>query len=108
MISDFGFGTNLVDLAALTAIIGATTAESLVLGSRGAAGLPWAAMSAFGTLPLIKACIAASTPAWLRDTLGVNTAACQSALGFYLRPGRGLAIRSMPTVAAGIRYQFVR
>lgn len=30
----------LVEVAALTSLIGATTAESLILGSRGAAGLP--------------------------------------------------------------------
>lgn len=82
-------GPSLIDLAALTAVIGATTAESMTLGTRGAAGLPWATISSFGNLSVIKACLAASTPGWLRDSLGVNTVASQAALGMYLRHGRG-------------------
>jgi hypothetical protein len=76
-----GNGSGLVEIAALTALIGSTTAESLILGSRGAAGLPWASASAFGSLFLVRACIAAATPGLLRDTLGVRTATCDAAVG---------------------------
>jgi len=68
--STWDFGNGLVEISALTALIGATIAEALVLGEQGAAGMPWAAMSSFGIVFLIKACIAASTPGWLRDSLG--------------------------------------
>ena len=34
--------------------------------------MPWAAMSSFGLLFLVKACIAASVPGWLRETMGVS------------------------------------
>lgn len=79
----------LVEIAALTALVGATTAESLVLGDRGAAGMPWAAMSSFGSLFLVKACLAASIPGWLRNTLGVSDAICDHAIGhsLVLAPG---------------------
>lgn len=83
------FGTSIVDLAALTALVGATTAEFMTLGTIGAAGLPWASISSFGTLSVIRACISTSTPGWLRESLGVNTAASQAILGFYLNLGGG-------------------
>ncbi|KAL8919029.1 MAG: hypothetical protein Q9208_006995 [Pyrenodesmia sp. 3 TL-2023] len=78
------FGGGLIEIAALTALIGSTTAESLVLGNRGAAGLLWATMSIFGALSVIKACIAAATPGWLRETIGVRSKETDSALGIAL------------------------
>lgn len=77
-------GNGLVDVAALTALIGSATAESLTLGNRGAAGLPWGTMSIFGSISVAKACIAAATPSWLRETIGVRNAATDSALGLSL------------------------
>ena len=84
MVSEWNFGNGIFELAALTALIGATTAEALVLGEQGAAGMPWAAMSSFGVAFLIKASIAASTPGWLRDTLGVRTGRADAAVGLSL------------------------
>ncbi|KAM5468603.1 hypothetical protein MferCBS49748_003361 [Microsporum ferrugineum] len=78
-------GGGLVEIAALTALIGATTGESLILGSRGAAGLPWAAMSLFGTPFLIRACISARTPMWLREMIGVKNAKCDTMVGMSSR-----------------------
>lgn len=77
-------GGGFIEIAALTALIGSTTAESLVLGSRGAPGLPFAAMSAFGSPFLIKACISACTPDWLRETMGVRNTNCDIAVGLKL------------------------
>jgi hypothetical protein len=74
-------GNNLINIAAVTTLVGATTAESLILGSRGASGLPWAAMSSFGSFYLVKACAAASLPGWLRDTARVSSPLCSSILG---------------------------
>src|SRR5437667_10272727 len=82
--SSLNLGTSLVEIAALSTLIGSATAESLILGNRGAAGLPWAAMSTFGSLSVVKACIAAATPSWLRETLGVRNAATDSAIGLSL------------------------
>ncbi|KAL9603039.1 MAG: hypothetical protein Q9219_001403 [cf. Caloplaca sp. 3 TL-2023] len=78
------FGGGLIEIAALTALIGSTTAESLVLGNRGSAGLLWGTMSCFGALSVVKACIAAATPGWLRDTFGVRSKATDDALGVAL------------------------
>jgi hypothetical protein len=77
-------GNGLIEIAALTALIGSSTAESLTLGNRGAAGLAWAAMSTFGALSVVKGCIAGATPDWLRETLGVRNANTDSAVGLSL------------------------
>lgn len=78
------FGGGLIEIAALTALIGSTTAESLVLGNRGAPGLLWGTMSIFGALSVIKACVAAATPGWLRETIGVRSKETDGALGIAL------------------------
>jgi hypothetical protein len=77
-------GSGVVEIAALTALVGTSTVESLTLGDRGAAGLPWAAISSFGVISLIQACVAASTPASLRDTMGVRGERADLAVGLYL------------------------
>jgi hypothetical protein len=77
-------GSGLIEITALTALIGSPTAEQLALGDRGAAGLGWVGMSMFGTLSILNSCIAASTPTWLRETLGVRNAATDAALGLGL------------------------
>ena len=82
-------GNGLVDIAALTTLIGSSTAESLVLGDRGYAGLPWAAASAFGMISVIKGCIAGASPGWLRDTFGVRNGPSDGALGMSLLLDKG-------------------
>ena len=83
--SSLNLGGGLVEVAALTALVGSTTAESLILGNKGAAGLVWGSMSAFGALSIIRACISAATPDWLRDTLGVRAKEIDAAVGLALR-----------------------
>jgi hypothetical protein len=95
--------SGLVEIAALTALIGSTTAESLVLGSRGAAGLPWASSSAFGSLFLIRACIAAATPSWLKDTLGVRNPSCDATVGVSLNLRRASKGTKSVADAVGVR-----
>jgi hypothetical protein len=41
-------------------------------------------MSTFGSLSVLKACVAASTPNWLRETLGVRNATTDAAVGLSL------------------------
>jgi hypothetical protein len=77
-------GSGLVEIAALTTMIGSVTAAALVLGNKGAAGLPWATVSSFGSLSVIKACIAAATPSWLRETLGLRNTNIDATVGLSL------------------------
>ena len=75
---------SLIDFTALTNLIGSTAAESLVLGNHGAAGLAWATTSAFGLVWVIRACISAASPGWLRETMGIRTPASDLAVGMEL------------------------
>ncbi|KAA6406887.1 MAG: hypothetical protein FRX48_09385 [Lasallia pustulata] len=86
----FSLSNGLVEIAALTTIIGSKNAEALTLGARGAAGLPWAMLSSFGALSVVRACLAASTPEVLRETFGLRNAATDGAVGLRrdLRRGR--------------------
>ena len=77
-------GPGLIEIGALSALIGSQTAASLSLGDRGVAGLPWAAISMFGFLSIIQACVAAATPSWLRESLGVRTSATDFSVGMSL------------------------
>ncbi|KAJ6631283.1 hypothetical protein B0H10DRAFT_1978032 [Mycena sp. CBHHK59/15] len=82
--SSFSFSNNLVEVGALTALVGSSVAEALVLGNRGAAGVAWAATSSFGTISVIKACVSGVASGWLRETLGIRTAASDLAVGLEL------------------------
>lgn len=80
----FNVGNGLINIAAVTALVGSPTVESLVLGNRGAPGLPWAALSTFGNLSVLKACIIGVSPGWLRETIGARTGLTDSILGMSL------------------------
>lgn len=96
------FGNNLIDIAAITTLVGAITAESLALGSRGAAGLPWAAMSSFGSFYLVKACVAGPMPGWLREALGINSNLCSSILGVNAIFDKKTLLKANPADPIGI------
>ncbi|KAJ7616734.1 hypothetical protein B0H17DRAFT_1115216 [Mycena rosella] len=83
-LGSFSFSNNLVEVGALTALVGSSVAESLVLGNRGAAGISWAATSSFGTLSVVKACFCGANSGWLRETLGIRTASSDLAVGLEL------------------------
>lgn len=74
-------GSGLIEI---TALVGSSTTEQLTLGERGAAGLSWADMSMLGSISILKSCIAASTPTWLRETLGVRNSTTDAAIGLGL------------------------
>jgi hypothetical protein len=96
-------GGGLVDITALTALIGSSTAESLALGNKGAVGPVFAAITIFGALSVVKACIAAATPGWLRETLGVKSSETDSATGRSLDlVARYLRSRNRIGVAIGV------
>jgi hypothetical protein len=77
-------GTGLIEITALTTLIGSSTAEQLTLGDRGAVGLAWAGMSIFGSFSVLKACLGAAMPGWLRETVGVRNSAIDNAVGLSL------------------------
>ncbi|KAJ7654342.1 hypothetical protein B0H17DRAFT_1099781 [Mycena rosella] len=83
-LGSFSFSNNLVEVGALTALVGSSIAESLVLGNRGAAGISWAATSSFGTISVVKACFCGANSGWLRETLGIRTASSDLAVGLEL------------------------
>ncbi|KAJ7496531.1 hypothetical protein FB451DRAFT_1119384 [Mycena latifolia] len=82
--SSFTFSNNLVEVGALTALVGSSLAESLILGNRGAAGMAWAAASSFGTISIVKACLSGASSGWLRESLGIRSTASDEALGLEL------------------------
>ena len=101
--SSLNLGGGLIEIGALTALIGSTTAASLVLGNKGAAGLLWGTMSIFGALSVIKACVAAATPDWLRETLGVRNEETDAAIGLSLDlDSKSLQKKSRVTGALGV------
>jgi hypothetical protein len=79
-----GKWTNLVEITALSALIGSDTAEQLTLGNRGAAGLAWVGLSIFGSLSTLRACLTAATPSWLRGSLGLRSGTRDAAIGMML------------------------
>ena len=93
------FGNNLIEIGALTTLIGSTIAETLVLGDRGSAGLIWSTISTFGASSIIKACISGASSGWLRVLLGLRNKASDVAIGLDLQlahDSRG-AIRARST-----------
>ncbi|KAF8964209.1 hypothetical protein BDZ97DRAFT_917807 [Flammula alnicola] len=77
----FKIGNGLVEIGALTTLIGSTIAESLVLGNGGSSGLVWGTISAFGSPSVIRACISGASPGWLRAMLGLRSASSDAAVG---------------------------
>jgi hypothetical protein len=70
-----------LEIAALTALLGSSTAEALILGNRGASGIVWASLSIFGIYAVIKGCVGAATPNWLRETVGVRNDTIDHVIG---------------------------
>ena len=102
----FNFGSNLIKIGALTALIGPNIAETLVLGDRGSVGLVWGTISTFGASSIIKACISGASSGWLRALLGLRDKASDVAIGLDLelaRDSRGASkVRSTFDVPLGV------
>lgn len=82
-LSSFNFGSSLIEIAALTSLIGSTAAESLALGDKGPAGLVWAMMTVFGAIPVVRLFIATSVPGWLRESMGVSNTKSDAVVGLF-------------------------
>jgi hypothetical protein len=53
-LGSINLGNGLVEIAALTSLIGSAAAESLALGDKGPGGFAWAMMTIFGALSVVK------------------------------------------------------
>ncbi|KAJ5408072.1 hypothetical protein N7509_001955 [Penicillium cosmopolitanum] len=100
-LSSFNFGGSLVEITALTSLIGSTAAESLALGEKGPAGLVWAMMTVFGAIPVVKLFIATSTPGWLRESMGVSNAKSDAVVGLFQNADKNFMFhdRKEPAIA---------
>src|SRR4051812_32739223 len=81
------FANGLIQISAITTLIGASTSASLTLGDRAAAGLPWGPISMFGIIHLAKSNLSATLPDWLREPIGLSSANVEAALGKSKRLG---------------------
>jgi len=79
--ADSLFGTGLIEISAIATLVGASTAASLALGNKAAAGLPWACASTFGAIQVAKASFSASIPDLAREAVGLSNEEVQTAVG---------------------------
>jgi hypothetical protein len=84
MLSLFNLGNGLIEIAALTSLIGSAAAQSLALGDKGPAGLVWATMTVFGMISIVTVFTASATPGWLRDSIGVRGPRSDAVIGLSL------------------------
>ncbi|KAF7167149.1 hypothetical protein CNMCM5623_000556 [Aspergillus felis] len=87
-------GGNLVEISAVSTIIGAPIAEALTHGLKAACGIVWAPMSCFGQIHVIKACLSATVPDSLRESMGLRNQFVDNALGVLLPVNRFRRARS--------------
>jgi hypothetical protein len=80
----FNLGNGLIEIAALTSLVGSAAAQSLALGDKGPAGLVWATMTIFGAMSIVTLFTATATPGWLRDSVGVRSAKSDAVVGLSL------------------------
>lgn len=75
------FANGLIEISAIATLIGASTATSLALGDKAAAGLPWAPISTFGIIYITKANLSAVLPDRMREALGLGGKEIEAAIG---------------------------
>lgn len=100
--SVFNLGNGLIEISALTSMIGSGTALRLALGNKGPGGFVWATMSSFGAMSVVKACLAAVIPAFLLDSLGARSQDVDAVLGYKLDLNKHFDHRNRSAVAKGI------
>ncbi|KAF9893958.1 hypothetical protein FE257_008929 [Aspergillus nanangensis] len=87
-------GGSLVEISAVSTIIGAPIAEALIHGLKAACGIVWAPMSCFGVIHVVKACLAASAPDFMRESMGLRNQFVDDAIGVVLPINRFKQARS--------------
>jgi hypothetical protein len=89
----FNFGNGLVEVAALTSLIGSTAAQSLIVADKGPAGLVWATMTIFGAMSIAMLFTTAVTPGWLSDSVGVRSAKSDAVVSLSLNLSKSFKCR---------------
>ncbi|KAI1748185.1 hypothetical protein F4782DRAFT_381134 [Xylaria castorea] len=84
----------LIEISTIATLIGAPVAEALVHGLKGSGGLAWAPMGSFGSIHVIKACLAAAVPDWARESIGLRNQHVDDALGLALPLNPSKAIKN--------------
>jgi hypothetical protein len=95
-------GNGLVEIAALTSLVGSAAAQSLALGDKGPAGLVWATMTIFGMMSIVTLFTASSTPGWLRDSVGVRGPKSDAVVGLSLDLDKSFKCRGRGEAASAI------
>jgi hypothetical protein len=100
----FNLGNGLIEIAALTSLIGSTAAGSLALGDKGPAGLVtlWATMTIFGVMSIVTLFTATATPGWLRDSVGVRGAKSDAVVGLSLDLSKSFKYRGRGEAANAV------
>ncbi|KAL2005331.1 hypothetical protein VTN00DRAFT_2542 [Thermoascus crustaceus] len=87
-------GGGLVEISAVSTIIGAPIAEALTHGLKAACGMVWGPMSCFGVIHVAKACLSASVPDLIRESMGLRNQFVDNAIGVMLDVDRFKQARS--------------
>lgn len=101
-LGSFNFGNGLIEISALTSLIGSTAADSLALGDKGPAGLVWATMTVFGVMSVVKLFIATATPGWLRESVGVRSPKADATIGLSLDLNKSYKSRGLEARAIAV------
>lgn len=94
-------GNGLVEIGALTTLIGSNTAGDLAVGNKGSAGIVWGSITTFGNSSVIMACAGAALPGWLRHILALRTRASDEVVGMHLLLSGGMVGRFAQAVRIG-------
>lgn len=87
-------GGGLVEISAVSTIIGAPIAEALTHGLKAACGMVWGPMSCFGVIHVTKACLSASVPDLIRESMGLRNQFVDNAIGVMFDVDRFKQARS--------------
>ena len=103
----FNLGNGLIEVAALTSLVGSAAAQSLALGDKGPAGLVWATMTIFSAMSVVTLFTATATPGWLRDSVGVRSAKSDAVVGLALDLNKSFKYRGRGETAKAIECEIL-
>lgn len=89
----FNLGNGVIEVAALTSLMGSAAAQSLALGDKGPSASVCARMNTFGTTSIVTVLAAPAMPGWLRESVGVRSAKLDSVVGLSLNLDKGYKYR---------------
>lgn len=92
------FSAGLVQITGIATLFGGSSVEELAIGLKAAPGLPWASMSCFGILKIVKVLLAGVASDRWRHLLGMRSAIVDDARGFALWTKAALPHVSLPGI----------